>query len=203
MVLDALADDVETIYTMRLCGDVAPTGLAVVGEVHILDALRSLLADELVGVWREYVILGDWVIARSPVGDLGTTDDDLRRYWFEMTQAGRERREAAASDLEAYWDTHPLEPRDDADACGLDDGFSTPEEAARGDIPARFCTVLEVRIEGNEARVWMLTNDRPRFEPYEVVCVRRRGRWFGEDGFGGISLDAPPEVLEAARHLGW
>jgi hypothetical protein len=111
IVLDALADDVETIYTMRNCGDMVPNGLAVVGEVHILNALRSLLADRLVGVWQEYLVVGDRVVARPPVGEPGTTDDDLRRYWFEMTPAGRTTWEAAEKELDAYWDAHPLQPR--------------------------------------------------------------------------------------------
>jgi hypothetical protein len=43
MVLASLADDVETIYTMRSCGDMAPYGVALVGESHLLETLRSLL----------------------------------------------------------------------------------------------------------------------------------------------------------------
>ena len=39
------------------------------------------------------------------------------------------------------------------------DVFTTPEAAACGDIPRRFVNVLDVRIRGDEADVWMLTND--------------------------------------------
>jgi hypothetical protein len=116
MVLDALADDVETIYTMRNCGDMVANGLAVVGEVHVLNALRSLLTSRLVGVWREYLVVGERVVARPPAGEPGTTDDDLRRYWFEMTPAGRTTWEAAEKELDAYCDAHPLEPRAGDDA---------------------------------------------------------------------------------------
>jgi hypothetical protein len=116
MVLDALADDVETIYTMRNCGDMVANGLAIVGEVHILNALRSLLTGRLVGVWQEHLVVGDRVVTRPPAGEPGTTDDDLRRYWFEMTPAGRKTWEAADKELDAYWDAHPLEPHSGGDA---------------------------------------------------------------------------------------
>lgn len=116
MVLDALADDVETIYTMRNCGDMAPDGLAIVGETRILDALRTLLADGQVDVWQEHVVVSDQVFSRSLVGEPRTTDDDLRRYWFRMTVAGRRTWEAAEEQLEAYWDAHPLKPRTGSDA---------------------------------------------------------------------------------------
>jgi hypothetical protein len=45
MILDSLADDVEieTIHTMRSCGDMAAYGVALVGESHLLEAIRSLL----------------------------------------------------------------------------------------------------------------------------------------------------------------
>jgi hypothetical protein len=62
-------------------------------------------------VWREYLVVGDRVVERPPVAEPGTTDDDLRRYWFEMTPAGRATWEAADNALDAYWDAHPLEPR--------------------------------------------------------------------------------------------
>jgi hypothetical protein len=51
--------------------------------------------------------------------------------------------------------------------------------------------------------VWSLTNDRPPFEPYEDVIVRRDGRWFPEVGSGGFSTEVPAEILEEARRRGW
>ncbi len=42
-----------------------------------------------------------------------------------------------------------------------DEGYETAEAAARADIPERFVTVLGVRVAGDTAHVWMLTNDRP------------------------------------------
>ena len=43
MVLDSLVDGIETMDTMRNCGDVEPYGLALVGESHIFDARRLAL----------------------------------------------------------------------------------------------------------------------------------------------------------------
>jgi hypothetical protein len=109
MVLDALADDAENIYSMRNCGDMAAYGVALVGETRLLDALRSLLADGLIMVEHEHVVVGDRVGTRPLVGEPVTSDDDLRRYWFSMSPRGREAWEAAADVLDAYWDGHPLE----------------------------------------------------------------------------------------------
>jgi hypothetical protein len=82
-----------------------------------------------------------------------------------------------------------------------EDGFDTPEEAARGDIDAQFVSVLGVRVEGDVATVWMLTNDGPPFEPYTVQCRREDGRWFG--GNGSNVLGPPLDVVIAAAKLGW
>jgi len=43
---------------------------------------------------------------------------------------------------------------------------------ACGDIPPRFCTVVDVQIADNTANVWLLTNDLPRFERYQVTFTR-------------------------------
>ena len=63
--------------------------------------------------------------------------------------------------------------------------YDTPEEAARGDIPARFARALGVRISpsGNSALVVLATNELPTVEPYVVFCERVAGRW--ETGSGG------------------
>lgn len=84
-----------------------------------------------------------------------------------------------------------------------DEGYDTPEEAARGDMPERFVTVVGVRVKGDTAYVWTLTNDRPPFEPYEDVCEREGGRWFAVSGSGGFSTTVPRDVLEEAARLGW
>jgi hypothetical protein len=88
-------------------------------------------------------------------------------------------------------------------AGGTEDGHATPEAAARGDIPERFATIVGVLTTGDSARVWMLTNDRPPFEPYSMYCERVGQRWYAT-GSGGNSFDpdVPPEVLEEAARLG-
>jgi hypothetical protein len=92
---------------------------------------------------------------------------------------------------------------DPSDSVDLDDGFDSPEEAARGDIPQRFVTILGVRAEGDYAQVWMLTNDRPTFEGYEESVIRIGSQWFSTGGSGGLALDAPAEIHERAAKLGY
>jgi hypothetical protein len=116
MVLDALADDAENIYSMRNCGDMAAHGVALVGETRLLDALRSLLADGQIMVEYEHVVAGDRVGTRPLIGEAVASDDDLRRYWFSMTSRGLEAWAAAADVLDAYWDAHPLEPEGDIES---------------------------------------------------------------------------------------
>jgi hypothetical protein len=82
-------------------------------------------------------------------------------------------------------------------------GFESLEEAARGDIPERYVTVLGSLVVGDQALVWVLTNDRPPYEPYEVDCERRDGRWYNGGGTGGFGTGTPEAVLAAARRLGW
>ena len=55
-----------------------------------------------------------------------------------------------------------------------EDGYATPEEAARGDIPARHARALSVSVspEGDEAIVLLGTNEEPFLYPYEEHCVR-------------------------------
>jgi hypothetical protein len=84
-----------------------------------------------------------------------------------------------------------------------DSGCDTPEDAAHGDIPPQFATVVGSRVSGDTATVWLLTNDQPPFEPYEVYCERRNGRWYWDAGTGGFGVGTPDEVLAEARRLGW
>ena len=85
----------------------------------------------------------------------------------------------------------------------MDEEYDSLEQAARGDVPARFATAVGHRVEGDWATVWLLTNDRPPFEPYEVTCERRDGRWQSNSGVGGFGVDTPDDVLAVARRLGW
>lgn len=83
------------------------------------------------------------------------------------------------------------------------DGYATPEEAARGDIPERFVTILGTRIDGDRATVWLLTNDRPPFETYVENCGREGGRWHPTDGSGGLGAGAatPWEIRQKVADL--
>lgn len=91
---------------------------------------------------------------------------------------------------------------------------ATPEDAARGDIPARFVTVVAVVERGDRVLVAQLTNDRPPHEPDTVQCTREPdGTWAADssanstggllptgDGVGTIvAWDEAPEGVMAAR----
>ena len=80
-----------------------------------------------------------------------------------------------------------------------DVGYATPEEAARGDIPVRFATVVGSLVLGDVATVWLLTNDKPPFEPYEVNCERQSGCWHFESGFG--SFGRATQVRSCKKHV--
>lgn len=78
----------------------------------------------------------------------------------------------------------------------------TPEAAASGDIAGRFVTVLGVRIRGDEADVWMLTNDRPPFEREQALVARVKDGWEGVLSGGGFDPSTPAEIIGKAEELG-
>ena len=80
--------------------------------------------------------------------------------------------------------------------------FPTPEAAASGDVPGRFVTVLGVRIRGDEADVWMLTNDRPPFEREQALVTRVKDGWEGVLSGGGFDESTPSEIMTKAEELG-
>jgi hypothetical protein len=45
------------------------------------------------------------------------------------------------------------------------DGCDTLDDAARGDFPSQFVTLLGRVLSGDTATVWFLTNNQPPFEP--------------------------------------
>jgi hypothetical protein len=83
------------------------------------------------------------------------------------------------------------------------EGSATPEEAARGDVPERYFTVLGVQVDGDEAVVWSLTNDRPPFEASVDNCVRHNGQWYVTDGSGGLPAGAgtPWEIRDKVARI--
>jgi hypothetical protein len=59
----------------------------------------------------------------------------------------------------------------------IDRRHSTPEEAARGDIPARFVHVVGVVVRGDTAVVAQLMNDIPPYEVETAHCHREHDGW--------------------------
>jgi hypothetical protein len=82
-------------------------------------------------------------------------------------------------------------------------GYATPEEAALSGWDARYVQLLGARVEGGRATVWVLTNDRPSFEPYAHDCALTAVGWVDAGGTGGIGSDAPEEVFEVAASFGY
>ena len=88
------------------------------------------------------------------------------------------------------------------DGLAPEDASPTPEEAVRGDIPEQYVTVLGIHIEGEEATVWTLTNDRPPYELYEEHCVRTDDGWYSLGGGNGFGVNTPAEIWAKAAALG-
>jgi hypothetical protein len=103
MVLDGLADDLESVDTLRNHGDVRPYGLALVDEHEVVDALRELLVRGLVEAWELAEPQAHLMPATPPRAD----DVSLRRYWFRWTANGERVWQAGRAELDAYWHAHP------------------------------------------------------------------------------------------------
>jgi hypothetical protein len=63
-------------------------------------------------------------------------------------------------------------------------GSATPEEAARGDVPARYVRVVGVVVRGDQAIVAQLMNDRAPFEVETAQCSLERDGTWDEDSSG-------------------
>ncbi len=63
-----------------------------------------------------------------------------------------------------------------------DEGFDSPEAAARGDIPDRYCSVIASVVDGDLAQVLIATNEPSRSYHLQVICRRAGDRW-REDSF--------------------
>jgi hypothetical protein len=103
MVLDGLADDLESVGTLRDHGEVAPYGLALVDEEVVVEALRELLVDGLVEAWELAMPKMELVPAAQPATD----DASLGRYWFKWTSDGERMWREGHDVLDTYWDAHP------------------------------------------------------------------------------------------------
>ncbi len=82
-------------------------------------------------------------------------------------------------------------------------GYETPEEAvlAELDVPRRYFNVVGVRVCGDEAWVYLLTNDRPAYAEYTCVCFREQGLWTEAYGGSGFSPPVPSEVRQEAERV--
>jgi hypothetical protein len=103
MVLDGLADGMESVGTLRDAGDQAPSGLALVDEQDVVDALRELLGEGLVAAWH----IAGVRLALVPCEEPSTDDESLRRYWFTWTPEGERVWREGGELLGAYWDSQP------------------------------------------------------------------------------------------------
>jgi hypothetical protein len=103
MILDGLADDLESVGTLRDHGEVAPYGLALVSEQQVVDALRELLVGGLVEAWE----LAEPKMNLVPAAAPQTDDVSLRRYWFRWTADGKQAWNDGRGMLDAFWDAHP------------------------------------------------------------------------------------------------
>lgn len=76
--------------------------------------------------------------------------------------------------------------------------YESPEEAAIGDIPTDYATVLFTSKHSDWAVVLLKTNDRPPFELYEVVCHYDEDGWnamIGSNGSGWNDTDDESGVM--------
>ena len=105
MLLDAFAMDPrngETLDTARDCGESAPHGLALVGEAHLVEAVRSLVREALVEVAevrRDAQVTWQTVEVRSPTTD----EESLLAYWYRPTAAGHAVLEDNRKALDRYY----------------------------------------------------------------------------------------------------
>ena len=73
--------------------------------------------------------------------------------------------------------------------------YSTPEEAARGDIPSQFVRVVGVVLRDDQAVVAQLTNDKPPYEVETARCSRESGSWVAEGSGNSTSAYMPLSEL--------
>jgi hypothetical protein len=104
IVLDGLADDFESIESLRDHGEVAPYGLALVDESEVVGAVRALLEEGLIEAWEASGDPVELVPTRVPATD----DASLRAYWFRWTSEGERTWREGGDLLDAYYHEHPV-----------------------------------------------------------------------------------------------
>jgi hypothetical protein len=85
----------------------------------------------------------------------------------------------------------------------IDDGFPTPEEAARGDIPPQYARVVGVEIDGDTATVSLPDRRSSSVRALPGGLRAARWAWFATWGSGGFMTGTPDFVEEEAPRHGW
>jgi hypothetical protein len=104
MVLDGLADDFESMESLRDHGEVAPYGLALIDETEVVAAVRELLQQGLIEAWCASGEPVELVPVSAPASD----DASLRSYWFRWTALGERVWREGHDVLDAYYAEHPV-----------------------------------------------------------------------------------------------
>jgi hypothetical protein len=74
------------------------------------------------------------------------------------------------------------------------EGYGTPEEAARGDIPERFARIVWLDRSADRAVVLLEVNSKPPY--FDLArCWVEEGRW-GCDSEGGTGDERPEQYAE-------
>jgi hypothetical protein len=90
LVLDGLSGDFENVASLR--------ELAHADEEEVIDAIRSLLSQDLVEAWEHAGDPVELVRKESP----GDDDASLRSYWFTWTADGEHAWQEGRELLDAY-----------------------------------------------------------------------------------------------------
>ena len=104
LVLHGLADDFESVESLRNNGEVAPYGLALTAEPEVLAAVRTLLEEKLIEAWEESGDPVELVPTPRPAKD----DASIRAYWFRWTADGERVWREGHEILDAYYQKHPI-----------------------------------------------------------------------------------------------
>ena len=82
-------------------------------------------------------------------------------------------------------------------------GYATPEDAARGDVPAKYVNVVAVVVRGDQALVAQLTNDRPPYEIDTAHCTRDPDGTWDEDSSGNSAGGFLPTGDRVGTFVAW
>jgi hypothetical protein len=83
------------------------------------------------------------------------------------------------------------------------EGHDSPEGAAMEGFPARYCHIVAIRVNGDDA--YALLDTGPVDQPYlyGVNCKRRNSRWFWTAGVNGPSWGLTDETRNVGALSFW